>query len=899
MSPALVVRSPTSSLRETNSAPPVPEPADAALAQAAVAPSLPADDAGSDADSGGWWERYRSRVVAVAVFVVVALTAIALTRMLEDVDYGDLVVAIQQTSGARIALALLFTGLSFAALSVYDRQALGFVGRIAPFSHVALTSFCAYAVGNIAGFGPLTGGTIRYRFYAPLGVSPEDIARIIGYVTAAFGFGLLFVGGLGLLAADARLAALVGLHEIAVRAAAILVLALVGAMMLFAALGPRHITVFGRGIGLPGPGALAVQLVATLADLVASALVLWILLPPGTIDYPTLLSVYAVAVGLGILSHVPGGVGVFEAVILGALGGKVPLDALVGALLLYRLVYYVVPLATAVVLLTATELKRAAAANAALAQGTRALVPLVLSAFSLTLGAMLVLSGVTPISDQGLDWLQFAVPLPVVETGHFIASVLGLLMIVAARGLVHRLDGAWWMTLSLAACSIVLAFIKGFEIGEAALLGVLAATLIATRNIFDRPASLIEDRLSPGWWLCIGIILALGLTILFFVYKEVDYSNDLWWQFELTATAPRSLRAAVGVGLTAAGVAVWLLTRPPAGRSALPSSADLATAASIVATQPVCDAHLVRMGDKSLLFSADRDAFLMYRKRGRSWIALFDPIGRPEARPELVWRFVELARRHGGRAVFYQVPGESLSMYADAGLSAYKLGEEARVRLESFDLKGSRRASLRAALNKAEREGIVFEILPAGEVAGAMGELERVSRAWLEEHEVREKTFSLGAFRRAYVAGGPVAVLRRQGRIIAFANIFTTALKDEATVDLMRFDPAAPNGSMEVLFARLLLHFKAEGYTWFSLGMAPLSGLSENPAAPIWHRMGRAAYDHGEAFYNFRGLRAFKNKFDPVWSARYMAVAGGRSPLLAIADVTVLISGGIRGVIAK
>ena len=102
-----------------------------------------------------------------------------------------------------------------------------------------------------------------------------------------------------------------------------------------------------------------------------------------------------------------------------------------------------------------------------------------------------------------------------------------------------------------------------------------------------------------------------------------------------------------------------------------------------------------------------------------------------------------------------------------------------------------------------------------------------------------------------------------------------------------------------VLFGRLLLHFKEEGYQWFSLGMAPLAGLSENPVAPLWHKMGRAVYDHGEALYNFHGLRAFKNKFDPIWSPRYMVVAGGLNPMLAIADATVLISGGIRGVIAK
>jgi phosphatidylglycerol lysyltransferase len=861
---------------------------------------LPASEAeDGSSDGGSFWERNRSRVVAVAVLAVVALTVVALSRLLDDVDYDDLALAIEATSLRDIALAILFTALSFAALSIYDRQALALIGRKVPFGQVALTSFCAYAVGNIAGFGPLTGGTIRYRSYAPLGISPEDIARIVGYVTAAFGFGLFFVTGLGLLAADAKLAALVGLPATTVRIAAIAILASVGAALIAAAIGPRRVPVFGRWIAIPRPGALLLQLLATVADLIASALVLWVLLPAGPVSFAELLSIYSVAIGLGILSHVPGGVGVFETVVLGALGTKLPLDGLVGALLLYRVVYYVLPLAVAVIALTATELRRAAAANVALARGTVALVPLVQSAFAVMLGAMLVFSSVTPASDAKVDWLQFAFPLPVVEAAHFMASIFGLLMIVAARSLVHRLDGAWWTTLVLAGTSAVLAFIKGFELGEAMLLSVLFGTLLLTRNVFNRPASLIEDRLTPAWWLCVGTILALGLAMLFFVYKEVDYSHELWWQFEFAASAPRALRAALGVGLTAAGIAVWLLTRAPAGRTTRPSPAELDAAVAIAESQPMADAQLVRMGDKSLLFSADRDAFLMYGKRGRSWIALYGPIGNPAAHSDLVWRFVELARRHGGRAVFYEVPAESLSMYADAGLSAFKLGEEAKVKLGTFDLKGSRRASIRTALNKAERDGIVFELVPVERVGEIMDELQRVSNAWLAEHAVREKAFSLGAFDRRYIASQPVAVLKRHGRILAFANVMTTGLKDEATVDLMRFDPEAPNGSMEVLFARLLLHFKQEGYGWFSLGMAPLAGLSGSPVAPIWHRVGKAAFDHGEALYNFRGLRAFKNKFDPVWSARYMAVAGGLSPLLAIADVTVLISGGIRGVISK
>jgi phosphatidylglycerol lysyltransferase len=860
---------------------------------------MEADRSGPGPGGGSFWQTYRTKLLVVAALVVIVVAALALSRILADVGYEDLVDAIKTTSFRDLVLAVLFTAVSFSALSVYDRQALAFVNRKLPFHIVALTSFCAYAVGNIAGFGPLTGGTVRYRFYTPLGVTPEEVARIVGYVTFAFGIGLAFVAGLGLVTADAGLAASTGLPIVAVRIAAYSVLILIGAVILFAAFGPRQLTLFNRRLALPNATAVVVQLLATLVDLAASAAALWVLLPEGPVSYPFVLSVYSVAVGLGILSHVPGGVGVFEALVLGALGSHLPLGGVVGALLLFRVIYYVMPLVVAVVALSAVEFRRATAANAALRRAAHAAVPIVLAALTAVIGTMLVVSGVTPTPDIAIDWLEAFLPLPIVEGAHFLASVIGLFMILAARGLVHRLDGAWWIAAMLAAVSIPLALIKGAAIGEALFLVILFGSLLLTRGLFTRPASLIHDRLSAGWWLCVGTVLALALTILFFVYKEIGYSHELWWQFEFSATAPRSLRAALGVILVAAGIAVWLLIRPPAGKPQRPTDEELRTAIEIVEGQRIADANLVRMGDKSLLFSEDRKSFLMYGKRGRSWIALFDAIGGAGNRPELVWRFVELARMHGGRAVFYQVPAESLSIYADAGLYAFKLGEEARVQLDAFDLKGGRRASLRTALNRFEREGIEFEIVPAEHVPAVMDELQAVSDAWLAEHDVREKAFSLGAFDRDYVASQPVAVLRQGGRIVAFATVLTTGLKDEATVDLMRFDPSAPRGSMEVLFGKLLLHFKQEGYGWFSLGMAPLAGLSENPVAPLWHKMGRAAYDHGEAFYNFHGLRAFKTKFDPIWSPRYMAVAGGLNPMLAIADVTVLISGGIRGVISK
>ncbi len=166
----------------------------------------------------------------------------------------------------------------------------------------------------------------------------------------------------------------------------------------------------------------------------AAATVLWVLLPDGDVHYFLFLSIYAVAIGIGVLSHVPGGVGVFETVIIAGLGGRMPVEGILGALLLYRVIYYAVPLVLAVVALTVTELRRAALSNPMVGRAAAAVMPLVVGAMAVLLGAMLIFSGATPAPDEKLDWLQQVFPLPVVEGAHFLASVLGIFLIVSGAG---------------------------------------------------------------------------------------------------------------------------------------------------------------------------------------------------------------------------------------------------------------------------------------------------------------------------------------------------------------------------------------------------------------------------------------------------------------------------------
>ena len=115
----------------------------------------------------------------------------------------------------------------------------------------------------------------------------------------------------------------------------------------------------------------------------------------------------------------------------------------------------------------------------------------------------------------------------------------------------------------------------------------------------------------------------------------------------------------------------------------------------------------------------------------------------------------------------------------------------------------------------------------------------------------------------------------------------------------MRQRGDAPKTTMDFLFTQIILQLRAQGVARFNLGMVPLSGMASHRLAPRWQRLGRLLFNHGENFYNFQGLRSFKEKFDPVWEPRYLAAPGGLSPLLVLSDTAALIAGGWRRVITK
>ena len=269
--------------------------------------------------------------------------------------------------------------------------------------------------------------------------------------------------------------------------------------------------------------------------------------------------------------------------------------------------------------------------------------------------------------------------------------------------------------------------------------------------------------------------------------------------------------------------------------------------------------------------------------------------GLKEERRELLWAFAGMADSYGGAAVFYSVSEAVLGDLATMGLAVRKVGETAVIEVADFSMEGKSKQNLRTAVNRAEREGGSFEVLPPGSVGPIVDELRAVSDAWLKMHEGTEKAFSLGRFDPAYLDLTPLAVVRSEGRIVAFANLLTAP--DEAAVDLMRYAPDAPHGVMDYLFTRCTQWAKDQGMARFDLGMAPLSGLEDRRMAPVFARVGALVYDEGGALYGFQGLRSYKAKFAPDWRSRFIAAPASTPLPLALLDVALLTSGGWLGML--
>jgi phosphatidylglycerol lysyltransferase len=827
------------------------------------------------------------------VLLLMAGSLWLLHKQLAHTDFREVKAAVWSIPRSRLLAALGLTAVAYALLPGYDFTALAYVGKKLPARRVELAGFLAYGISQTLGFPLVTGSGIRYRLWSSWGLSTAEIAEAIAFANATHTICAGAVIGTALVLEPRSAVELLKLPAGPLRpVGAICVLGVIAYLWWSARHSGKPLRFRGWEFPVPPVKLTLIQLVVAAVDWVIGGAVLYLLLPKEHgIGFAIFIGAFLISLFAGLISHVPGGVGVFETMMVLLLSEWIPAPEVLGRLVAYRAVFYLVPFFVAVVMLAVYEVRtqrgKLAAAAAAGARWVPSIIPQVLGVTTFLGGALLLLSGSTPEVGPRMSVLADILPLGVIELSHFAASLAGAGLIVLAWGLSRRLDAAWGLAVLVLLVGIVASVLRGLDWEDAVALGVPLALLLPSHRAFYRKTTLLSEPFTPEWVVAIVLVVGATLWLGSFAYRHVEYSDALWWRFTARGDAPRFLRASVGVVAVLGVFALLHLLRHAKPEPHLATVDELERARELAARLP--DAHVGRAlrGDLDLLFSRSGNGMLPYGVRRKTWVALGDPLGPEQDRAELAWTFREEANLHGAVAVFHEVSPRNVRLYGDLGLTLLEVGEEAVVPLAGFSLHvPGREEVLQGHLQMRER-GATLELVPAEQVAALLPAVPRAAAAAAPVTEDLPRP----TLRPDEAAGHlPAAVVRVQGKVVGFASLWRGADRQEVAVDDLRLAPDAPEGTLDYLFAELALQAQARGYERLSLGTAPLPGPPDRVLGDAWRRYGALLFPHGEHFVDAASLRAFKQRFAPTWETRYLASPGGLALPRILADVASLVS---------
>lgn len=296
------------------------------------------------------------RIGLLLSITIIGVALVVLVHMLHDLDWDEVLDALTATDTHRIALAALFVAGGYFTLTFYDLFALRTIERPEiPYRIAALSGFTSYAVGHNIGATVFTGGAVRYRIYSVHGLTAVDVAKICFVAGLTFWLGNAAVLGLSIAIEPHAAGPITQLPAWINRSLALLILAILFSYLAWVWTAPREIGRGGWRVRLPSGPSTLVQITIGILDLGCCALAMYMLLPSEpNIGFVTLLVVFVSATLLGFASHAPGGLGVFDAAMLVALW-QFDKEDLVAGLLLFRLLYYIVPFVFALSILGARE----------------------------------------------------------------------------------------------------------------------------------------------------------------------------------------------------------------------------------------------------------------------------------------------------------------------------------------------------------------------------------------------------------------------------------------------------------------------------------------------------------------------------------------------------------------
>jgi phosphatidylglycerol lysyltransferase len=502
-------------------------------------------------------------------------------------------------------------------------------------------------------------------------------------------------------------------------------------------------------------------------------------------------------------------------------------------------------------------------------------------------GLISVVSVLTPALPSRLTLINDILPLSFIQFSNFSVLLFGIVLIVLSGYLFRGSRNAWKIALLISFVSAIGHILKAIDYEEAGFSLFVFLSLLYTRRSYIRKHDIdFQLRSLQRTSLLIAILLIYGIGGFYFLEK-IHFGKDLSFfesvkMFIQTFAGENDIHPLTKFGrefiftvrFAGSVIVLYMLWFFMAARKVNKNQLeeDIKLAKEIVAESGNSRLDYFKVYfDKLLFFNDSRTAFLSYKVANGYAVVMENPVSKViYEREKLIKSFKKYCQENGLGLLFYRIPEESIELYRKSGFKTVLIGQEATVNLENFSLSGGSKSSLRNALNKIKKSGFITRTYSPPLKAGLIQQLKDVSNEWLSEHKMSEVAFTQGVFDKNELKNSHIITLENEEEeILAFVNLIPDYNEEEGTYDLIRKASGAPNGAIDYLMIEVFEHFRQKAYTRVNLGMAALSGFEKGKSLKQ-----RTVYYITEIIKNnsrFKGLHAFKEKFDPEWTNSYLA----------------------------
>jgi phosphatidylglycerol lysyltransferase len=783
-------------------------------------------------------------------------------------------------------LILAVLACALIPMLLYDAMIMKINGIKVPTKKLLEQATIVNSFSNLIGMGGLIGVGLRINFYQNDGAEKGKLLKTIAVVS------LFYLSGISLLA----WVLLIGFHPVpllkqtkwlyfVVIGIALYTPILIGILRKRKANTRQTITLQQKLV------LIGISLLDWLVVFLAVWFLAFVLKIP--IPFSSLLPIFIIASCAGILSLIPGGLGSFDLVFLWGTGSLGILDEqVVVLLLLYRIGYFFIPFIIGVLLFMKDYWQKW---NNAWDQVPDILVQRIshwlLSVLVFLSGIVLLLSAALPDIIGRTKLLENIISLPVISLSHQLSVATGFLLLGLSRGIQYKVKRAYHLTIIVLSIAAILSLSKGIDYEEATFLLGVVVLLHMAKGRFYREGYVLTWGKTACDISIIFVITSMYLMIGYFNLPESKVSIPAKF-LPYLITDYKDLFFSAVIGLLIAFLLLiigYFIGKSNKWLMGTSHHQEKEIMQHIQQYKGNVLTHLIFLHDKYVYWNKEHNVLLAYQKYADKLIVLGDLVGERAAFPAVLEEFLTDADLYGYTPVFYQVSKNTLPLLHENGFDFFKLGEESFVDLEQFSLTGKKMKGMRAIKNKFDREQFTFEMAEPPYSQALLDELNVISDAWLKGR--KEKGFSLGFFDRDYLNKSGMAMLKDPaGKVVGFASLMPSYDNHQTiSVDLMRFRPDAPAGTMDFIFLCLIAWAKEKGFKQFNLGMAPLSNVGLSKFSFFSEKIAAQIYLHGQFVYHFQGLRNFKEKYGVSWVPKYLAYRRKTSLSITMAQVALLI----------